>query len=183
MLSAAGCRPVVMVVPTDALEEARTIAELFDRVRVTTGGDTRQRSVGNGLASIGAEVVVVHDAARPFATPQDVHDVVAALDEADAALSAVPVDETLKQVEGRRVIETVDRSTLWRALTPQAFRAVTLRDAHRRAADEGFEATDDAQLIERYGGVVTVVHGSTRNLKLTRPEDFALAEAMLSART
>ena len=123
----------------------------------------------------------MHDAARPVVTAGDIRRVVAALEYADAAISAVPVDETLKRVRDERVLETVDRAGLWRAQTPQAFRAEALRAAHRRAAEEGVTATDDAFLIERHGNRVAIVHGSRRNLKVTWEEDFAVAEAMMRA--
>jgi 2-C-methyl-D-erythritol 4-phosphate cytidylyltransferase len=89
------------------------------------------------------------------------------------------MDETLKRAEGGRVVETVDRSAIWKAQTPAAFRTAVLRDAHQRAATEGFVGTDEAQLIERYGGSVGIVPGSRRNLKITWAEDFELAEALL----
>jgi 2-C-methyl-D-erythritol 4-phosphate cytidylyltransferase len=167
------------VVPADT-EACEELARRYG-VEVVTGGATRQSSVARGLQRVTADHVVVHDAARPIVTPGDIARVVAALEDADAAISAVPVDETLKRVRDERVLETVDRAGLWRAQTPQAFRTETLRAAHRRAAEEGLTATDDALLIERYGKIVAVVQGSRRNLKVTWEEDFAVAEAMMRA--
>jgi 2-C-methyl-D-erythritol 4-phosphate cytidylyltransferase len=178
ILVAFGCAPIVVVVPGDVLEQARAILE-GRMVVLTEGGESRQASVARGLALVSGARVVVHDAARPFLTAGDVHRVVDALEHADGAALALPVDETLKRVDDHMVLETVDRSRLWRAQTPQAFRTGVLRAAHRRAAEEGYAATDDAQLIERYGGDVVVVEGSRTNLKLTYPEDLALAEAIL----
>jgi 2-C-methyl-D-erythritol 4-phosphate cytidylyltransferase len=148
---------------------------------VIAGGDARQDSVGNGLALVSTERVVVHDAARPMASADLVGALIAELDDADAVLAAVPVDETLKHVEEGRVLKTVDRTKMWRSQTPAAFRTEALKDAHRRAAEEGFVGTDESQLVERYGGRVRVVRGSRANVKVTFPEDFALAEAMLKA--
>jgi 2-C-methyl-D-erythritol 4-phosphate cytidylyltransferase len=153
-----------------------------ERVVIAAGGSSRRASVARALEHVRSRTVVVHDAARPFVSPRAVAAVVSALEDADGAITALPVDETLKRVEDRRVLDTIDRSSLWRAQTPQAFRAGSLRAAHERAAAEGFEATDDAQLLERYGGTITVVQGTRENLKLTYPEDFVLAEAMARAR-
>ena len=148
---------------------------------VIAGGDARQDSVGNGLEHVITERVVVHDAARPMAGAELVRALIAELDSAEAVLAAVPVDETLKYVEEGRVLQTVDRTKMWRSQTPAAFRTAALKEAHRRAAEEGFVGTDESQLVERYGGRVRVVRGSRANVKVTFPEDFALAEAMLKA--
>lgn len=148
---------------------------------VVAGGETRQHSVGNGLEHVTTERVVVHDAARPLATAGLVRSLIFELDRAEAVLAAVPVDETLKMVDASAVLETIDRTAMWRSQTPAAFRTESLKEAHRRAAEEGFVGTDESQLVERYGGRVRVVPGSRANIKVTFPEDFALAEAMLKA--
>jgi 2-C-methyl-D-erythritol 4-phosphate cytidylyltransferase len=179
-LAAAGCGHVVVVAPADFLDAVASMTADFD-AEVVAGGASRRESVARGLDRVGADRVVVHDAARPFMTAADVERTVAPLDEYDGAISAVPVDETLKRVTGDRVVETLDRTDLWRVQTPQAFRVDVLRRAHARAAGDGFDATDDAQLLERYGGTIVVVRGTRRNLKLTSAEDFAVAEAMLWA--
>ena len=180
-LRTAGCSPIILVVPPDLIELARL--EAPDDVTLTPGGATRQDSVWNGLQHVDAQSVVVHDAARPMVTADLVRSVLDALDsETDAVVAAVPVDETLKLVrDGQTVSETVDRSKLWRAQTPAAFKTASLRRAHERANDEGFVGTDESQLIERYGGEVKVVSGTRDNLKVTFPEDFAVAEAMFEA--
>ncbi len=121
----------------------------------------------------------MHDGARPFATAELIIKVVDALTDHDGAIAAMPADETLKRVDGDQIVETVDRASLWRAQTPQAFRSEVLRAAHQKAAAEGFIATDDAALLENYGGTVCVIQGTRSNIKLTYPEDFALAEAIL----
>jgi 2-C-methyl-D-erythritol 4-phosphate cytidylyltransferase/2-C-methyl-D-erythritol 2,4-cyclodiphosphate synthase len=177
-LSDAGCEPIVVVVPSGSEEDFAPLSGWVG-VRVVTGGVTRQQSVARGLEVVTTERVVVHDAVRPFVTAVDVRRAAAALEQADGAVTAVPVDETLKRVEDGQIIETVDRSGLWRAQTPQAFRVDVLRAAHERAAAGSVAAGDDSVLVERYGGKVVVVRGSRRNLKLTFPEDFALAEAMM----
>jgi 2-C-methyl-D-erythritol 4-phosphate cytidylyltransferase len=149
---------------------------------VVGGGDTRQQSVANGFAHVTADAVVVHDAARPLVTPGLVERVVAALEEADGAIAALPVGETVKRAEAGYVTTTIDRTSLWLAQTPQVFRTEVLAAAHDRASAEGFQSTDDAQLVERYGGRVAVVESSPANLKITHADDFLVAEAVLAGR-
>jgi len=182
-LRQAGCTPIVVVVPEDLVDLAQS--EASDDVVLTPGGVSRQDSVWNGLQLVTSEVVVVHDAARPVATSALVASVLSALDgETDAVVAAVPVDETLKRVtDGDIVTETVDRSLLWRAQTPAAFKTEVLRAAHERAHADGFTGTDESQLVERYGGAIKVVSGTRDNLKVTFPEDFSVVEAMLASRS
>jgi len=146
---------------------------------VVAGGATRADSVRAGLAAVpdDADIIVVHDAARPLATPSLFAAVVAAVRRggADAAIPVLPVADTLKRVEGVTVRSTVDRDGLVAVQTPQAFVAATLRSAHRTAG----QATDDAALVERCGGTVRTVAGEPHNLKLTRPEDLLVAEALI----
>jgi len=171
--AAATCNGVVAVVPADRLGDAPPGA--------VAGGPTRSASVRAGLAAVpdDAEIVVVHDAARPLAGAELFHRTVAAVRAgADAAVPGVPVTDTVKRVEGGRVVETVDRSRLVAVQTPQAFRAAMLRRAHAGA----HEATDDAGLVEGLGGTVVVVEGDPRNLKLTSPDDLVVARALLAGR-
>ena len=152
----------------------------FGATAVVTGGATRADSVRAGLAVVPAEaaVVVVHDAARPLAGPDLFAAVVDAVraGDVDGAVPVVPVADTLKRVRGTRVVATVDRDELVAIQTPQAFAADALRAAHANGGD----ATDDAGLLEAAGLPVGTVPGDPRNLKLTRPEDLALAEALLA---
>lgn len=178
VLRAAGCDPVVIVVPAGSPSKI----ESNGSVRAVGGGDTRQRSVRNGLREIEASTVVIHDAVRPFVTIAMVERVLAALSDFDGAIVASRSDEALKEVDGGRVVRTLDRSRVWRAQTPQAFRTDAIVDAHRRAESEGIEASDDAELLEHYGGRIAVVEVASRNLKVTYPEDFALAESLLRLR-
>jgi 2-C-methyl-D-erythritol 4-phosphate cytidylyltransferase len=139
-----------------------------------TGGATRSASVRAGLDAVpaDAEIVVVHDAARPLASPALFAAVVAAVQEgSDAALPAVPLTDTIRRVDGG----TVDRATLLAVQTPQAFAADRLRAVHADAPD----ATDDATLVEAAGGRLTVVPGEPHNLKITTPEDLLVAAALL----
>ena len=166
----AACRSVadnvVLVVPADRVDDRTPLAD-----KVVAGGATRSASVRAGLAAIphGAEIVVVHDAARPFASPAIFHAVVAAVREgADGAVPGVPVADTIKRVAGGTVVETLDRDRLVAVQTPQAFTAAAIRNAH---AGDG-EATDDAALVEAAGGRVVVVDGDPANTQITRREDL-----------
>lgn len=146
------------------------------------GGPERQDSVRLGLAALDAdcEVVVIHDAARPFITPEIIDRSVAVAAECGGALVAVPARDTIKRVDKNGlVVETVPRQDLWLAQTPQTFRVALIRAAHTRALAEGVVATDDAALVEWAGGKVQVVLGDARNCKITTPDDLRLAEAML----
>ena len=147
---------------------------------VVTGGAQRSDSVRAGLAAVpaDAEVIVVHDAARPLAGIAVYRAVIDAVRAgADAAVPALPIADTVKRVEGDRVIETVDRASLVAVQTPQAFRAEALRAAHVGTED----ATDDAGLVERRGGTVVVVPGDPRSRKVTDRDDLAALEAFLAA--
>lgn len=151
-------------------------------VTVVAGGSTRGDSVRFGLDAVPASagVVVVHDAARPLVTRDMVDRVLEAVGPETGAIAAVPESDTLKRVAGDGgIVETVARHGLWRAQTPQAFPRDMLVDAYRRAREENITGTDEASLVERYGGRVLVVEGSHANLKLTTPEDLRIAERLL----
>ena len=165
---------VVLVVPAEAAAGRREPG--VDAV--VAGGATRSASVRAGLAAVPdeADVILVHDAARPLAPMALFEAVVAAVRTgADCAVPAQPVANTVKRVEGDRVVETVDRSDLVEVQTPQGFRAAALRAAHQDDPD----ATDDAALIEHGGGKVVVVPGDPKALKLTHAHDLAVARALL----
>jgi 2-C-methyl-D-erythritol 4-phosphate cytidylyltransferase len=147
------------------------------------GGPRRQDSVARGLDLVDAdcEIVVVHDAVRPLVSPDLIHRCIDAAAKDGAAVVGVPVADTIKTVSAERRIEaTPPRESLWAIQTPQAFQVGLLREAHRGAKSAGVEATDDAMLVERLGKTVVVVEGDRRNIKITTPEDLALAEALLS---
>jgi 2-C-methyl-D-erythritol 4-phosphate cytidylyltransferase len=170
----AACDAVVVVVPAGVAWDGPPVDE------VAIGGATRSESVRAGLRAVprDAEIVVVHDAARPLASPALFREVIAATRAGvDGAIPAVPVVDTVKRVTGRRVCETLTRDELVAVQTPQAFRAAALRAAHEGAPD----ASDDAALVEQRGGVVTVVDGEAGNLKITSPLDMVVAGALLDA--
>jgi 2-C-methyl-D-erythritol 4-phosphate cytidylyltransferase len=152
-----------------------------DRLMIAPGGATRGESVWNGLEDLPdtAEIVLVHDAARPLVDDATIGRVVAEARAGRAAIAALPVVDTLKEVDADgRIVRTVERERLWRAQTPQGFPRETIVTAHRRARQEKLSATDDAALCERLGIPVVVVRGSERALKITDDEDFARAEAL-----
>jgi 2-C-methyl-D-erythritol 4-phosphate cytidylyltransferase / 2-C-methyl-D-erythritol 2,4-cyclodiphosphate synthase len=149
------------------------------------GGDTRQQSVHAGLAALARHVpanVLIHDAARPFVSDGIISRVIEALDDAAGAVPALPVADTLKRVTDGRIAETLDRSGLWAAQTPQGFRFDAILEAHAAAVRSGrTDFTDDASIAEWQGLEVALVEGDACNMKLTTAEDFALAEHRLTA--
>jgi len=177
---------IVPVLPAADLARFAALAPDFlgaDKLGApVAGGAERQDSMRAGLAALpdGVELVAVHDAARPLVRPEDVGRVIAAAARTGAALLAVPVRDTLKRVRDGRVAGTLPRAECWAAQTPQVFRLELLREALAKAEAEGFRGTDDAQLVERLGAPVEVVEGDPANLKITWPEDVALAEEIWS---
>ena len=170
---------VVALPPEDAADRPSFLPA---GVLVVAGGAERGDSVRAGLAAVpdSVDVVVIHDAARPLVTDEEIDRAIAAAAAGAGAVVAVPVSDTLKRVgEDGAIQATVDRAGLWRAQTPQAFPRAMIVDAYARAAAEGVAATDDAALVERYGGRVVVVEGSPRNLKVTTAADLRLAERLL----
>lgn len=176
---------IVVVTRPDLVDVMRRVidAQSLPRdVEVVVGGRRRQDSVAAGLNAAGnAGIAVVHDGARPLVTVEMIRATIDAIRAgADAALAAIPVADTLKR-SSETGIETIDRASLYRAQTPQAFRADQLRSALARAEVEGREATDEATLIEEMGGRVELVPGDERNLKLTVPGDRAILEALVQS--
>ncbi len=169
--------------------EARVVEERFDRpVRVVRGGGTRQESVANALAEVppGTEIVLVHDAVRPFVTCAQVERVIAEARARRAAILGIPALDTVKEVrrtclpeDVALVTSTIPRERIVLAQTPQAFAYALLREAFERARQDGVTASDEAGLVERLGHDVHVVLGSERNLKITRPADMDLARFYL----
>jgi 2-C-methyl-D-erythritol 4-phosphate cytidylyltransferase len=152
-----------------------------DRLLVSVGGRERHESVVNGLEDLPEEVTVavVHDAARPLVTDATIERVIAEARKGHGAVAALPVVDTLKEVDDDgRIVRTVDRARLWRAQTPQAFPREMLEQAHVAARREQIGATDDAALCERLGLPVVVVRGSERGMKITDESDFARADAL-----
>ncbi|MBK8099676.1 MAG: 2-C-methyl-D-erythritol 4-phosphate cytidylyltransferase [Planctomycetes bacterium] len=164
----------------DVAKQLADLAPVF-----VDGGATRQQSMTAALATLAPDVdlVLIHDAARPLFPVAAAADCIRQASTVGAALLAVPVPDTLKRVRDGRITDTVDRTGIWLAQTPQVIRRELLTAALAKAAGDAYEGTDDVSLVEHLGGEVTVVLGAATNLKITRPEDLALAEALLALET
>jgi 2-C-methyl-D-erythritol 4-phosphate cytidylyltransferase/2-C-methyl-D-erythritol 2,4-cyclodiphosphate synthase len=174
-LEAAPIDGVIVARPPGDERVAEVAARFRTVVDVVDGGATRQASMRNALAALPeCDIVVCHDAARPFASPELFTAVLAALDAADGAVPVLPVHDTVKRMAGEVVVETMPRHELGLAQTPQAFRREVLETAHR-LAEEGVGASDDAALVERARYKVVAVPGEPGNLKITTPEDVLVA--------
>jgi len=156
-------------------------------IKLVEGGEHRQDSVANALNAIAADpddIVLVHDAVRPFVDPETITAVIAAVEKHGAAIAGTPAIDTVKQVErtseGAVITSTILRERVVLAQTPQGFRFGVLKKAFDEAVREGFSGTDEASLIERNGGAVQVVMGSAKNIKITTPADLELAEFFMS---
>ena len=189
----ADCDAVDEIVVALRKNETATFQKQIERegfkkpLRVVEGGEHRQNSVANALAAITAadeDIVLVHDAVRPFVDEETIINVIEAAKKYQAAIAGVPAIDTVKQVErtsdGAVVIATVPRERMVLAQTPQGFRFGPLKRAFEEATADGFMGTDEASLIERAGEPVHVVMGSPRNMKITTPGDLELAEFFLS---
>jgi len=156
------------------------------KIYLVEGGEHRQHSVANAMSSVSAaddDIVLVHDAVRPFVTEEIIHNVIRAAQKHGAAIAGLPAVDTVKQVErisdGALITATLPRERVVLAQTPQGFRYGVLKKAFDEAAADGFTGTDEASLVERSGHAVAVVMGSARNIKITAPADMELAEFYL----
>lgn len=173
--------PIVLVINLahqHFYEQERRTLEALGVSTLVGGGSERQDSVRAGLAAVPSdtELVLIHDAARPFPQASCIEPLIAAADEAGAAILAVPLNDTLKRVEGNVVRATVDRDHLWHSQTPQAFRLQLLANVMRSSAER--PVTDEAALCEQAGIPVRIVAGDRANIKITTPADLVLAEAL-----
>jgi 2-C-methyl-D-erythritol 4-phosphate cytidylyltransferase len=175
------CRAVVLVAPADRVDETRRDSQ---GAVVVAGGARRQDSVRLGLDAVPAdvEIVAIHDAARPFVRAATILAAVLEASRSGAALVAAPARDTVKRVADGRVVETLDRSELWLAQTPQCFRLDVIREAHAAARRGGWDVTDDCALLERLGRPVSVVRGDAWNFKITDTDDLAAAESLVARR-
>ncbi|MBI2261681.1 MAG: bifunctional 2-C-methyl-D-erythritol 4-phosphate cytidylyltransferase/2-C-methyl-D-erythritol 2,4-cyclodiphosphate synthase [Caulobacterales bacterium] len=184
-LLASGTEDLIVVVPPGSAAEAGDALAGLTGWRLAIGGAARADSVRNGLSVLGGpreRPVLVHDAARPLLDAAVIRRTLEALAEADGALPALPVADSLRRASDGLMDRTVERDGLWRAQTPQAFRFGTITDAYAGwPANES--ATDEASVVQRAGGRVRLVEGDPRLMKLTYPEDFAMAEALLPRQT
>lgn len=180
----------VVISPDDRADFLRRfggVVAFVDKLKVVDGGAERFESVANALARVPADVplVAVHDAVRPLVSQATITAVVRAAEEHGAAMPAVPVADTLKQVDPNtnRITGTVPRAGVWQAQTPQVFRRDWLAEAYAKRNALSAPITDDAQLIEAIGHSVVVVPGTATNFKITTKDDLELADAILKART
>lgn len=153
-------------------------------IRLIQGGTTRQASVFNGLKALPSDGdrVLIHDGARCLATPKLFDRCDQSLQTMQGFIAAVPVKDTIKIVDGQTIIDTPNRDHLWAAQTPQGFQVDLLKNAHLEAVKLGWEVTDDAALFEKVGLPVQIVIGEETNLKVTTPQDLAIAEFILKQR-
>jgi len=185
----ASLHEIVLVTRAEMFPDAdrilRTTPAIPPKVSVVSGGDERQDSVYQGLqnADQDADIILIHDGARPLVTKSIVTETVAAAERVGAAVAATPLSDTVKSVDSDRLVEhTLDRQKLWTVQTPQVFRREIIVEAHERSRKDGYVATDDAALVERLGFPVQLVNSRDPNLKITVPEDFAVAESILRSR-
>jgi len=176
-----GVSTIAVVVPEDDVQSVTDLAQYFGLHKISaivTGGSTRQESVRNGLKALPRDtaMVIAHDAVRPFVTTDEVSRLIAETRRSGAAAIAAPVSDTLVRYDNGEVGEAVSRDGLFRMLTPQAFRYDLLLKAHDVAAASGSVYTDDVTLVRASGHRVTLVEGSTTNIKITTKSDWELAE-------
>ena len=172
---------VVALAPDDAAEPPAWITDLDGRIRVVAGGETRTDSVRNALLALpdDVDIIAVHDAARPLVTRAMISECIDIAAEGRGAVAGCPAIDTMKRVDEQgRVVDTPSRVAMWHAHTPQVFPADLLRRAYEGAGS----GTDDSALVESVGGKVQMVDGGSTDIKLTRPEDIPIAEAILAAR-
>lgn len=182
----AWCEQIILAIKEEERSDVEACIRHYHLTKVTklvAGGKERQHSVYEALkAANGAELVLVHDAARPFIHQRVIHQLVEAAAEKGGAVAAVKAKDTMKRVVNGRIEETIDRETLWAIQTPQAFRYELLLNAARDAGEQGFIGTDEAMLAERAGLPVYIVESSYDNQKMTTPEDLVLGELILTRR-
>lgn len=177
------CREIILVInPAERqrMKEMLTSIHLNKPCRMVDGGAERQESVFQGLKSLSPNdgLVFIHDGARPFIEENDLHRLAVSAAEHKAALLAVPVTDTIKQRDKEGRLKTLDRTVLWAAQTPQAFRYPLIFQAHLQAVEDKYIGTDDASLMERMEIPVEIVKGSYHNIKVTTPEDLEKASVI-----
>ncbi|MBU1712995.1 MAG: 2-C-methyl-D-erythritol 4-phosphate cytidylyltransferase, partial [Proteobacteria bacterium] len=183
------CRTVdhiILVIPPDdfrlCIDEIISPLKIEKKTDIIAGGSERQDSVYNGLLAVNEKesTVVIHDGVRPFVSPDQIEECVKQAVLHGACILGLPASDTLKIINGSGYIEkTMKRDAVWLAQTPQAFNYALIKKAHDCARKDGFTGTDDASLVERVGGKVKVINGSINNIKITTPEDLAIAMSII----
>ena len=182
--AAAQITEIILVIAADEEDLCRRALDKFhiEGIIITTGGKERQVSVANGLekASGDSELILIHDGARPFISSPIITKTINVAQLYGAAVAAIPITDTIKEGDEKGFVKsTLKRDRLRSIQTPQVFKSNLIREAHRKAAADGFIGTDDAMLVERLGHLVKIVEGSSENIKITTPEDFVIAEEIL----
>ena len=176
---------IVLVVPEEYVGlSSYQIVDVFNfrKIRkIISGGKERRDSVYKALLSLpgNTDIVTIHDGVRPFISPEKIIKSIEMCKEDKAVILALPINETVKRVEDKFVVTTLDREKLWVAQTPQTFEYKLILEAYKKAIEAGFIGTDDSSLVERLGFKVKVLEGEYENIKITTPEDLALAERMI----
>jgi 2-C-methyl-D-erythritol 4-phosphate cytidylyltransferase len=175
---------VIVAAPRESVDEVRKLvagAGFSKPITVVQGGDRRQDSVSVAMQHLAPDttIVAVHDAVRPFVSVEEIESVIHEADRRGAAILAVPIVDTVKQVEKDIIDSTLAREHLVLAQTPQVFQMGILREAFERAKQDEYYGTDESSLVERLGRPVSIVRGSERNIKITRPSDLTLARVFL----
>ncbi len=176
---------IILVVPEDYMSFCSyNIVDVgdFKKVkRILSGGKERQDSVYKGLLALSkdTDIVLIHDGVRPFISTEKIGKSIEMCKKEKAVILALPVNETVKKVDGEYIIATLDREKLWMAQTPQTFEYKLILEAYKKAIEDGFIGTDDSSLVERLGFKVSVLQGESQNIKITTREDLAFAERIL----
>lgn len=182
----AACKGIWLAAKPEEKEDIRSLLKEFGITKlkaIESGGAERQHSVHACVKVVdGEEIVLVHDAARPFIRQEVIHRLVVEASTNGAAVAAVRAKDTMKLVKEGIIQETVDRENLWIIQTPQAFKSSVLKEAEDRAADEGFLGTDEAMLVERLGKPVKIVESTYDNIKMTTVDDLLFGEAIIKSR-
>jgi len=178
---------IVVVVPGGRVKEIEKQVNSIPKTKnisVISGGERRQDSVSNGVKALTNEckLVCIHDAVRPFVTKDMINDTIKRCDEYDGAIIATKVKDTIKRVKNNRIKETIKRGEIWQAQTPQSFQREKLEEALKSADADGVTGTDEAFLLERIGYCVSIVEGTSENIKITTPADWVIAEAIWKER-
>nr|WP_300278717.1 2-C-methyl-D-erythritol 4-phosphate cytidylyltransferase [Peptacetobacter sp.] len=150
----------------------------FENIIISYGGKERQDTINNGLDKVSpnCDILLIHDGARPFITDEIIENAINETKKLKATVVGVMVKDTIKIVDGNEIKDTPNRANLWAAQTPQSFEFNLIKDAYKKAYEDGFYGTDDAMIVERAGHKVYMIDGSYNNIKITSPEDLAIAE-------
>lgn len=174
---------IVVVAPDDSIEWMMNTVRPYrseNRIVVVPGGERRQDSVWNGLSAVpgNCDIVIVHDAVRPFFKQEWIKTAIDLCSEYDGAIVAVQARDTLKRIKDNTILGTLPRGEIWQAQTPQTFRKDILISAFENALKSDITCTDEAQLVELIGGRIAVIEGDQQNIKITKREDWELAESI-----